>query len=79
MCRVEEFAEGVGCSSLPAGGGVEPAAGAPEVVRHLLWRRLRPRLRCQGCDAGGWEVWVREVEVAAVEVQGEEDVAGRHV
>ena len=79
MCWVEEFAEGVGCSFLPAESVVEPAAGAPEVVRHLLRCRLRPRLRCRGCYVGGWEAWVREVEAAVVEVEGEEDVAGCNV
>ena len=78
-CGVEQLAEGVGRSSLPAGGVVEPAACAPEVVCHLLRRQFRPRLRCRGCDAGVWEVRVREVEVAVVEVEDEEDVAGRHV
>ena len=79
MCWVEEFPEGVGCSFVPAENVVEPAAGAPEVVCHLLWCRLRPGFRCRGCCAGGWEVWIREVEVTVVEVEGEDDVAGCHV
>ena len=58
---------------------VEPVAGAPEVVCHLLWSRLRPRFRCLGCWAGGRELWVREVEAMVVEVKGKKDVAGRHV
>ena len=76
VCGIEQLTEEVGCFSLPAGGVVEPAAGAPEVVRHLLRRRLRPRLRCRGCNAGCWEV---RVKVAVVEVEAEEDVAGGHV
>ena len=40
MCWVDKFAEGVNCSFLPAKSIVEPAADAPEVVRHHLWCRL---------------------------------------
>ena len=79
LCRVEDFAEWVGCSFLPARSGVEAAAGVPEVVWYLLWYRLRPRLRRGGCCAGGWGLWGREVETRVVEVRGEKDVAGRHV
>ena len=79
LSRVEECSEWVGCSFLPTESGVEPAAGAPEVVCDLLWCRLRQRFRRWGCCARGWELWVREVEATVVEVKGEEDVAGRHV
>ena len=78
-CRVVQLRERVGGSSLPAGGFAEPTAGAPEVVRHHLRHRLHPRPQCRGYDSGRWEVRVREVEVAAVDVEGVEDVAGRHV
>ena len=76
MCWVEVCTQWVGCSFLPAESGVEPAAGAPEVVCRC---RLRPRFRRRGCCAGGRELWVREVEATVVEVKGEEDVAGGHV
>ena len=79
MCCLEEFAEGVGFSFLPAESVVEPATGAPEVVRHLLWCHLRPSLCCGGCYVGGWEVWVRDVNAAVFEIEGEEDVAGCNV
>ena len=75
LCSVEEFAEEVGCSFLPAESVVEPAADAPQVVCQLLRCRLRPRLRCRGCYVGGCEAWVPEVQAAVVEVEGEEDVA----
>ena len=61
LCWVEEFTEGVGCSFLPPESVDEPAAGAQEVVRHLLLCRPRPRFRCRGCYAGSWEVLVRIV------------------
>ena len=74
-CLVEEFAKGVGCFFLLAESVVEPAAGAPEVVHHLLQCRLRPRLRWRICYVRGSEAWVREVEA----VEGEEDVVGCYV
>ena len=74
-----EVAAGVGCFFLPAGRIVEGAAGAPEVVCHILWCCFCPPLRYRGRHVGGWEVWVREVEAAVVEVEGEEDLAGWHV
>ena len=79
MCPVEECAEWVGCSFLPAESAVEPAAGVREVVCQLLWCRLRPHLRCRGCCAGGRELWVREVEATVVDIEGGKDVVGRHV
>ena len=57
-CRVEECAEWVRCSFLLAESGVEPAARALEVVCLLLWCRVCPRFRCQGCYEGGRELWV---------------------
>ena len=77
-CWVEKFAEGARYSFLPTKSVVQPTAGAPEVVRDLLRCRPRPRLWCRGCYVAGWEVWVREVEAAVVELEGEEDVAGCH-
>ena len=79
VCRVEECAEWVRCSGLSAEGGVEPAASDSEVVCYLLWCRLCPRFRRRGCCSGGRELWIWEVEVTVVEVEGEKDVAGRHV
>ena len=79
MGFVEECAEGLGCSSLPAKSAVEPAAGASEVVRHLLWCRPRGCFWYRGRCAGRWELRVCEVEVTAMEVKGEEDVTGCHV
>ena len=60
--RVEECAERVGCSFLPAESGVEPAASVPEVVCYLLWCCHRPRSRHRSCCLGDRELWVREVE-----------------
>ena len=79
VCRVEECAEWLRCSFPSAEGGVEPAASDSEVVCYLLWCHLRPRFRRQGCCSGGRELLVWEVEVTVVEVEGEKDVAGRHV
>ena len=79
VSQVEECAEGVGCSFLPAEGGVEPAASDSEVVCYLLWSRLRPRFWRRGCCSGGRELWILEVAVTVVEVEGKKDVAGRHV
>ena len=76
VCWVQECTEGVGCSFLSGESGVVPAAGAPEIVRHLLLCHLRPRLRRWGCCAGGWELWVRELKVRVVEQKCEVDVAG---
>ena len=78
-CRVEECTEWVGCSFLPAGSGVEPAAGAPQVVCNLLWCHLCPRFRRRAAARGGWELLVREEETKVVEVKCEKDVAGRNV
>ena len=61
LCRVEECAEWVRCSSLLAEGGVEPAASDSEVGCYLLWCRVRPRFWRQGCCLGGRELWVWEV------------------
>ena len=68
MCQVEECAEWVRCSFPSAEGGIEPAASDSEVGCYLLW-----------CCLGGRELWVWEMEVTAVEIRGEKDVAGRHV
>ena len=67
------------CFSLSAEGGVEPPAGDSEVGCYHLWCRLRPRFQLPGCCSGGWKLWVWEVEVTVVEVEGGKDVAGRHV
>ena len=75
-CLVEKFGDGARYSFLSAKSVVEPAAGAPEVVCELLRCRPRPRLWCRGIYVAGWEVLVREVEAAVVELEGEEDVAG---
>ena len=79
VCWVEECAEWVRCSLPLAEGVVEPAASDSEVGCYLLWCRVGPRFWRQGCCLGGRELWVWEVQVSVVEVQGEEDVAGRHV
>ena len=79
MCRVEECAEWVGCCFPLAEGAVEPAASDSKVGCYLLWCRVRPRFRRQGCCLGGRDLWVWEVEVTVVKVWGEKDVAGRHV
>ena len=79
VCRVEDCAEWVRCSFPSAEGGVEPAASDSEVGCYLLWCSVRPSLRCRGCRSGGRELWVWEVEVAVVEVEGEKNTAGRHV
>ena len=79
VCWVEECSEWVRCSFLSTEGGVEPAASDSEIVCYLLWCRLRPRFRLRSCCSGGRELWVWEVEVTVVEVEGEKDVAGRHV
>ena len=79
MCRVEDCAEWVGCSFLPPEKGVEPAASDSEVVCYLLWCRLRPRFRRRGCCSGGRELWIWEVRVTVLEVEGEKNVASRHV
>ena len=68
VCRVEECAEWVGCSSPSAEGAVEPAASDSEVGCYLPWCRVRPRFRRQGCCLGGRELWVSEVWVTVVEV-----------
>ena len=78
VCRAEECVEWVRCSLPSAEGGVEPAASDSEVVCYLIWCRLRPRFRRRGCCSGGRELWVWEVKVTVVEVEGEKDVAGRH-
>ena len=44
-----------------AEGGVEPVASDSEVGCYLLWCRVRPRFRRQGCCLGGRELWVWEV------------------
>ena len=79
VCWVEECAEWVQCSFPWGKGGVEPAASDSEVGCCLLWCRVRPRFRRRGCCLEGWELWVWEVEVTVVEVEGEKDVAGRPV
>ena len=79
VCWVEECAELVRCSLRSAQGVVEPAASDSEVGCYLLWCRVGPRFWGQGCCLGGRELWVPEVQVSMVEVQGEEDVAGCHV
>ena len=79
VCLVEEYAEWVRCFLLSAEGGVEPAASDSEVGCYLLWCRVRPRFRRRVCCSGGWELWVWEVEVTVVEVEGKNDEAGRHV
>ena len=61
VCRVEECAEWVGCSSPSAEGGVEPAASDSEVGCYLLCCRVRQRFLRQGCCFGGRELWVLEV------------------
>ena len=73
VCRVEECAERVRCSFSSAEGVVEPAASDLEVGCYLLWCRVRPRFRRRGCCSGGRELWVWEVEVTVVEVEGEKD------
>ena len=79
VCWVGECAQWVRCSFLSAEGGVEPAPSDSVVVCYLLRCRLRPRFRRRGCCSGGRELWVWELEVTVVEVEGEKDVAGRHV
>ena len=61
VCRVEECAEWVRCSSPSAEGGVEPAASDSEVGCFLLWCRVRPRFWRRYCCLGGRELWVSEV------------------
>ena len=61
VCRVEECAEGVGCSLPSAEGVCEPAARGSEVGCYLLCCRVGPRFRRQGCCLGGRELWVWEV------------------
>ena len=61
VCRVEEYAEWVGCSFPSAEGGVEPAASDSEVGCYLLRCIVRPRFWRQGCCLGGRELWVWEV------------------
>ena len=61
VCRVEECAEGVRCSLPSAEGICEPAARGSEVGCYLLWCRVGPRFRRQGCCLGGRELWVWEV------------------
>ena len=61
VCRVEECAEGVRCSLPSAEGVFEPAASDSEVGCYLLWCRVGPRFRRQGCCLGGRELWVWEV------------------
>ena len=68
VCRVEECAERVRPSLLPAEGGVEPAASDSEVGCYLLWCRVRPRFWRRVCCLGGRELWVWEVQVTVVEV-----------
>ena len=53
VCRVEECAEWVRCSLPSAEGVVEPAASDSEVGCYLLWCRVGPRCRRQGCCFGG--------------------------
>ena len=79
LCRVEECAEWVRCSLPSAEAGVEPAASDPEVGCYLLWCRVGQRFWRQGCCLGGRELWVWEMEITVVEVEGREDVAGCHV
>ena len=61
VCRVEERAEGVGCSLPSADGVCELAARGSEVGCYLLWCRVGPSFRRQGCCLGGRELWVWEV------------------
>ena len=61
VCRVGECAEWVRCSLLSAEGVFEPAASDSEVGCYLLWCRVGPRFRRQGCCLGGRELWVWEV------------------
>ena len=61
VCRVGECAEWVRCSLLSAEGVFEPAASDSEVGCYLLWCRVGPRFRRQGCCLGGRESWVWEV------------------
>ena len=74
VCRVGECAESVRCSFLLAEGGVEPAASDSKVVCYLLWCRLRPRFRRWACCSGGRELWVWEMQVMVLKVEGEKDV-----
>ena len=78
-CSAEEFAESVRCSFPSAEGGVELAESDSEGVCYLLWCRVPPRFRRGGCCSGGRELWIWEVEVTVMEVEGEKDVAGHHV
>ena len=61
VCRVEECAEGVTCPLPSAEGVCELAARGSEVGCYLLWCRVGPRFRRQGCCLGGRELWVWEV------------------
>ena len=61
VCRVEECAEWVRCSSPSAEGGFEPAASDSEVGCYLLWCRVRPRFWRQGCCLEAGELWVWKV------------------
>ena len=58
VCRVEECAEWVRCSLPSAECVFEPAASDSEVGCYLLWCRVGPRFRRQGCCLGGRELWV---------------------
>ena len=78
-CWGEECAEWVRFSFLSTEGGVELAASDSQVVCYLLWCCLCQRFRRRGCCSGGRELWVWEVEVTVVEVEGEKDVVDRHV
>ena len=68
VCRAEECAESVGCFLLSAEGVFEPATSDSEVGCYLLWCRVGPRFRRQGCCLGGRELWVWELWVSVVEV-----------
>ena len=61
VCRVEECAMWVRCSSLSTEGRVEPSASDSEVGCYLLWCRVCPRFWRQGSCLGGRKLWVWEV------------------
>ena len=65
---MKECAECVRCSFPSAEGGVDLAASDLEVGCYLLWCRVWPRFRRQGCWLGGRELWVWEVQVTVSEV-----------